>query len=99
MFKAAKNKYLIDTNNDFKIANVETIEDNSFLDKRSLKDQLKKLTKEMGELQHQLYAENRRSILCVFQAMDAAGKDSTIRAVFNRVNPTGCRVSSFKKAI
>lgn len=97
MFKAAKNKYLIDTNNDFKIADVETIEDNSFLDKRSLKDQLKKLTKEMGELQHQLYAENRRSILCVFQAMDAAGKDSTIRAVFNRVNPTGCRVSSFKK--
>ena len=97
MFKAVKNKYLIDSNSDFEISDVLTIEDKSLLDKKRLKDELKDLTKELGKLQHQLYAEDRRSILCIFQAMDAAGKDSTIRAVFNRVNPTGCKVSSFKQ--
>ena len=97
MFEAVKNKYFVSDNSQFKIANALTTEDKSLLHKKSLKQELKKLTKELGELQHQLYAEDRRSILCVFQAMDAAGKDSTIRAVFNRVNPTGCRVSSFKK--
>lgn len=97
MFEAVKNKYLVDSKKEFDIAESRTIEDKSKLDKKALKDELKDLTKELGELQHQLYAEDRRSILCVFQAMDAAGKDSTIRAVFNRVNPTGCHVSSFKK--
>lgn len=97
MFEAVNNKYLIDDNDDFNITEALTIEDESLLDKKELKNELKDLTKKLGELQHQLYAEDRRSILCVFQAMDAAGKDSTIRAVFNRVNPTGCHVSSFKK--
>lgn len=97
MFKAEKNSYLIDEGSDFKVSEVLTVEDKSLLSKKKLKDELKDLTKELGELQHQLYAEDKRSILCVFQAMDAAGKDSTIRAVFNRVNPTGCHVSSFKK--
>jgi len=97
MFKALNNNYRIDLDSNFKVSKALTIEDESLLSKKQLKDELKALTKELGELQHQLYAEDRRSILCVFQAMDAAGKDSTIRAVFNRVNPTGCHVSSFKK--
>ena len=97
MFEAVKNKYLVNSTTPFTIADVATIEDKSLLDKKALKGELKALTKQLGELQHQLYAEDRRSILCIFQAMDAAGKDSTIRAVFNRVNPTGCHVSSFKK--
>jgi len=97
MFEAVKNKYLVDSESEFKIAESVTIEDKSLLNKKALKSELKELTKELGELQHQLYAEDKRAILCVFQAMDAAGKDSTIRAVFNRVNPTGCHVSSFKK--
>ena len=97
MFKAVNNEYLIKNNSGFKVSEALTIEDESRLSKKKLKDELKELTKELGELQHQLYAEDRRAILCVFQAMDAAGKDSTIRAVFNRVNPTGCHVSSFKK--
>ena len=97
MFEAVNNEYLIKNNSGFKVSEALTIEDESRLSKKKLKDELKDLTKELGELQHQLYAEDRRAILCVFQAMDAAGKDSTIRAVFNRVNPTGCHVSSFKK--
>jgi PPK2 family polyphosphate:nucleotide phosphotransferase len=96
MFEAVKNKYLIDDEEKFSIAKAPTFEDASGLDKSSLKKQLSKYCKELGDLQHRLYAEDRRSLLVVFQAMDAAGKDSTIRAVFNRVNPAGCHVSSFK---
>ena len=44
-----------------------------------------------------LYAQNRWSLLLVFQAMDAAGKDSTIKHVMSGVNPQGCQVVSFKQ--
>jgi PPK2 family polyphosphate:nucleotide phosphotransferase len=44
-----------------------------------------------------LYAQDRVSVLLVFQAMDAAGKDSTIRAVMSGINPAGCQVYSFKQ--
>ena len=47
-------------------------------------------------LQEALYAENRWSVLLIFQAMDAAGKDSTIKKVMSGVNPQGCQVFSFK---
>jgi PPK2 family polyphosphate:nucleotide phosphotransferase len=50
-----------------------------------------------AQLQERLYAENRRALLVVFQAMDAAGKDSCIEHVFSGVNPQGCRVTSFKQ--
>jgi len=48
------------------------------------------------ELQEKLYAEGKQSLLFVFQAMDAGGKDSTIRELCSGINPQGCRVSSFK---
>lgn len=47
-------------------------------------------------LQERLYAERTRSLLVVFQAIDTGGKDGTIRAVFEGVNPQGCEVTSFK---
>jgi PPK2 family polyphosphate:nucleotide phosphotransferase len=53
--------------------------------------------KEMDERQKILYASNRYALLLVFQAMDAAGKDSAIRHVMSGVNPQGCHVSSFKQ--
>ncbi len=52
---------------------------------------------EIYELQRRLYADNTRSLLLVFQAMDAAGKDGTIRAVMTGINPAGCEVTSFKR--
>jgi len=55
------------------------------------------LAKELRELQRRLYAENRWAVLLVFQAMDAAGKDGTVRAVMSGVNPAGCQVFAFKK--
>src|SRR6516164_1664887 len=47
--------------------------------------------------QDKLYAQNRWSVLLVFQAMDAAGKDGTIKHVMSGINPQGCQVTSFKQ--
>jgi PPK2 family polyphosphate:nucleotide phosphotransferase len=55
------------------------------------------LQDELIQLQARLYAEGRRSLLVVLQAMDAGGKDSTIRRIFSGVNPQGVRVTSFKE--
>ncbi len=51
---------------------------------------------QLTEQQEKLYAQNRWSVLCVFQAMDAAGKDGTIKHVMSGVNPQGVRVTAFK---
>jgi PPK2 family polyphosphate:nucleotide phosphotransferase len=51
---------------------------------------------ELSERQNLLYADNRYSLLIIFQGMDASGKDGTIRHVMSGVNPQGCRVTSFK---
>lgn len=59
-------------------------------------EEFKALRKELRELQARLYAEDKRSMLIVFQAMDAGGKDGTIRAITQGVNPQGVRVASFK---
>lgn len=53
--------------------------------------------KKLYELQERLYADGRKSLLIVLQAMDAAGKDSLIEHVFGGVNPQGCEVTSFKE--
>ena len=52
---------------------------------------------ELAEAQERLYAADSWSILMIFQAMDAAGKDGTIKHVMSGVNPQGCQVFSFKK--
>lgn len=98
MIKAIKTDYLIESNSSFKIADAETASpEDTDLIKSQLKKELKKRRKEIAELQHRLFAEDKNALLLVFQAMDAAGKDSTIRAVLSGVNPAGCHVSSFKK--
>ncbi len=57
---------------------------------------LEKNIKRLAELQDVFYADNRNSLLLVFQAMDAAGKDGAIKHVMSGVNPQGCQVSAFK---
>src|SRR2546423_5541595 len=52
--------------------------------------------KRLSDLQEKLYAQNRWSVLVVFQAMDAAGKDGAIKHVMSGVNPQGCQVHAFK---
>jgi PPK2 family polyphosphate:nucleotide phosphotransferase len=51
----------------------------------------------LNELQEKLYAQNRWSLLVIFQGMDASGKDSAIKSIFDGVNPQGCEVTSFKQ--
>src|SRR6266576_168205 len=64
--------------------------------KKQLKNMLRAHVKEMSDLQSLLYASNRYAVLLIFQAMDAAGKDSAIKHVMSGVNPQGCQVYSFK---
>lgn len=64
--------------------------------KNELKESLDKDRELISELQTKLYAQGTRSLLLVFQAMDAAGKDSCIQHVMSGVNPQGCIVHSFK---
>src|SRR5262249_47646238 len=67
------------------------------LDKGEASHLLQQGTQWLAEEQEMLYAQDRWSLLLLFQAMDAAGKDGTIKHVMSGVNPQGCRVSSFKQ--
>jgi PPK2 family polyphosphate:nucleotide phosphotransferase len=67
------------------------------LDKGEATDMLQRGTVWLAEEQDMLYAQRRWSLLLVFQAMDAAGKDGTIKHVMSGVNPQGCQVFSFKQ--
>jgi len=64
--------------------------------KQEAKDLLQHAIGQLSELQEKLYAQDHWAVLLVFQAMDAAGKDSTIKHVLSGVNPQGCEVYSFK---
>ena len=66
------------------------------LDKDKAQKILEANRKRLSEFQEKLYAQDRWSLLLIFQGMDAAGKDSAIKSVFDGVNPQGCEVSSFK---
>ena len=65
------------------------------LDKREGEELLKAAVERISEQQERLYADARWSVLCLFQAMDAAGKDGAIKHVFSGVNPQGVQVEAF----
>jgi PPK2 family polyphosphate:nucleotide phosphotransferase len=67
------------------------------MDKGEAAGLLQRGTQWLAEEQDMLYAQDRWSLLLIFQAMDAAGKDSTIKHVMSGVNPQGCQVTSFKQ--
>ena len=95
MFEAPESAYLVPFDGTFRVAKASTsaVTDghrHKGAHRRQATDALKKL-------QRVLAAGDRHAILLVFQAMDAAGKDSTIRAVMQGVDPSGCQVFSFKK--
>lgn len=79
----------------FDLAAVDTRENGGF-DKDWAEEQLRKERERISDLQERLYAERRRSLLIVLQAIDTGGKDGTVRAVLKGVNPQGCSVASFK---
>ena len=95
MFTAAASPYLVPYDGNFTVANASTT---PLTDGPPHKGEFKKdITRRLKQLQRVLAAGDRRAVLLVFQAMDAAGKDGTIRAVMQGVDPSGCQVYSFKK--
>lgn len=96
MFEAVENRCLVPFDGDFHLSEAGTLV-KAVPDDKRYKKRLAKLVDEIDDLQRRLYASDQHSVLLVFQAMDAAGKDSTIRAVMSGVNPAGCQVFSFKQ--
>ena len=90
-----KSKFLVPFDGSFRIAEAPTAPAGK-VDKDAVKSERREHTAELYGLQRKLYADNRYAALFVFQAMDAGGKDGTIRNVFTGVNPAGFQVSSFK---
>ncbi len=80
----------------FSLSSIEPADNGGIADKRSARKQFRKVRDEIVAMQEKLYAEGTRSVLFILQAMDTAGKDSTIRSVTSGINPQGCRVYSFK---
>ncbi|MEM9603956.1 MAG: PPK2 family polyphosphate kinase [Pseudomonadota bacterium] len=97
MSSRVKSAWRVPRQDDWRLADQPTRIADETLDRKALKKKLKGEVKRISALQEKLYAHDHFALLCVFQAMDAAGKDSTIRAVFTGVNPAGFQVSSFKK--
>ena len=94
MFNAPESKYLVPYDGSFRVADTPTDPSKG---RWGSKHRLKQAIEELDGLQKALYAHDQHAVLLVFQAMDAAGKDSTIRAVTEGINPAGCQVFSFKK--
>ncbi|MES9991552.1 MAG: PPK2 family polyphosphate kinase [Candidatus Thiodiazotropha sp.] len=95
--KPVKSPYLVAFDGSVKMDRFSTKPPKDAVDKKTHKKALAKEVDQLDELQRRLYAEDRRSLLILFQAMDAAGKDSTIRAVMTGIDPSGCQVFSFKQ--
>jgi PPK2 family polyphosphate:nucleotide phosphotransferase len=96
MLEAIETPYLVPFDGDFRLSKAQSSFKN-VPDGKICKKKLTKLIDELDDLQRRLYATDKHAVLLVFQAMDAAGKDSTIRAVMSGVNPAGCQVFSFKQ--
>ena len=97
MFEAIDSEFLVPYDGSFSLDDISAKPQSSFDPKKDYKKKLNKVVEELQDLQKILYAYDKHSMLLVFQAMDAAGKDSTIRAVMSGINPAGCQVFSFKK--
>lgn len=95
MFEAQHAVHRVPYDGTFRIAEISTESPGG--SKRSFKKRLEDATRDLDEMQRVLMARDRHSVLLVFQAMDAAGKDSTIRAVMQGINPAGCQVFRFRK--
>jgi PPK2 family polyphosphate:nucleotide phosphotransferase len=97
MFEARPHPLLVPYDSTFDVRSAPTRPEKNGKKDDPWKDGLAAETVTLGDAQHRLYADGRYAVLLVFQALDAAGKDGTIRHVFTGVNPCGLRVASFKQ--
>jgi PPK2 family polyphosphate:nucleotide phosphotransferase len=89
-------RYRVAGNRKFRLADHDSADTWKLKSKEHAEAWLEKGVARLRELQQKLYAQNQWALLLIFQAMDAAGKDGTIKHVMSGVNPQGCEVFSFK---
>jgi PPK2 family polyphosphate:nucleotide phosphotransferase len=89
-------KHVIDPKKKVDLASIRTDEAEPFKDKDEAKAFTSEAIKRIRQLQYRLFVEDKRSLLIVLQAPDAAGKDGLIRKVLGQMNPQGCRTFPFK---
>jgi PPK2 family polyphosphate:nucleotide phosphotransferase len=89
-------KYKVSDGKTFKLTNYKTVPPNDSDEKAELKEQLAQDIVELSKRQEMFFAHEKYSILMIFQAMDAAGKDGAIKHVMSGINPQGCHVVGFK---
>ena len=95
--EALARKYRVDNPDKFRLGDIDPGDTAGLaIDKDEAKQMLRDSIQKLSDLQEMLYAQDRWSVLAIFQAMDAAGKDSAIEHVMSGVNPQGCQVYSFK---
>lgn len=90
-------KLLVPPGKKIDLADYDPADTDGFSDKEAAKDKLAANIQQLAEYQNLLYAQNKYAVLIIFQAMDAAGKDSTIKHVMSGVNPLGFQVFSFQR--
>ncbi len=90
-------KFRVREGEKFTLSKRDTLVKPAYKDKAEYKEILEAQRQELRDLQEVLYAQDRHSVLLVFQGMDTAGKDGAIRHVMSGVNPSGFQVFSFKK--
>ena len=89
-------RYRVDPDEDFSLDDYDT-SDTDDVERSEAEAELASLAERIADLQARLYAEEARGVLVVLQGIDAAGKDSTVKAVFSGSNPQGVRVYTFKE--
>jgi PPK2 family polyphosphate:nucleotide phosphotransferase len=80
----------------FRLKDIDPADTGTIKSRQRAKQWLERGVARLAQLQEKLYAQDRWALLLIFQAMDAAGKDGTIKHVMSGVNPQGCQVYSFK---
>ena len=92
-----KNDYIINPGTKLILSKINSSDTGGLSSKKEAVSQLRKNIKTMFDLQARLYAQDKYALLIIFQAMDAAGKDGTIKHVMSGLNPQGTQVFSFKQ--
>ncbi len=90
-------EFRFDGSRNFEIKKTKTKFKDIYADKEEYEAMQTESARELDELQSMMYAHNRYGLLVIFQAMDAAGKDGTIKHVLSGVNPVGVKIHSFKR--
>lgn len=89
-------EFLVPEGKRINLADIDANFTGNYTDKKAAEAELKTTREKIAALQDKMYAQNTQSLVVIFQAMDAAGKDSTIKHVFTGVNPLGLQIAAFK---